>query len=413
MPTSKDLSLYVVKFGGATIADSYKIKRASSLLKKLVERGRKVIVVVSAMGKTTDELIKLASSSSWGLPQREQLDEILSMGERLSSRVMASSLSSLGVKTFLMDPMRDDWPIITDDAFGDANPKMDVCQERIRKSVEPLLEKGYVLIFPGFVGKTEDGRITTLGRGGSDTTAFLLASSLAANLVILVTSVEGIMTADPKVIKKARRLDRLTVAELALLADSGAKFIHRKSLKYLSGDVKVKVVSYLIEDLETSGGTIIEGEYPPLTVDVHHRTVTAVVIAGRISASLTDILAPLLALLRVHSLKLIGLLTDGLNITMYVSGELPKSFLEELHSLYVESGNALGISVRSGLSSIIIKGSGLSERPGLLSQVSAPLKTHGINIHGVITLGSNFILFLERKHLDTALNLVGGALSSG
>ena len=210
------------------------------------------------MGKTTDTLFHAAKNSSNGRLLKKDLDEILAMGERTSIRIIAAALKAQGVNSWYVDPHDSEWPIITDDSFSDANPILDTCYDRAKQNVLPIVEDGVIPVIAGFVGKTKDNRVTTLGRGGSDTTAFILAKALEADELILVTDAEGIMSADPKVIDNPKCLPEIDVSTLVGLADSGTKFIHRKALRYKETSVKVRVIKHSHGDLNAEG-TLIKG----------------------------------------------------------------------------------------------------------------------------------------------------------
>src|SRR5665648_1030791 len=248
----------VVKFGGSSLADHERLLRAVMAVVNESKKGTKIAVVVSAMGKTTDVLMTTAKNTSNGQLAKHDLDDILSMGERTSIRVFAAALRNNGVAACYFDPMDCNWPIITDEAFQNANPLLRDCAENIQKYILPLIEKGTVPVIPGFLGKTRDGKITTLGRGGSDTTAFLLAEGLNADQVVLVTDADGIMSGDPKVLGTPNLLSEINVNTLVGLADSGAKFIHRKALKYKPKNIDVKVMNSVHGDLNKEG-TLIKG----------------------------------------------------------------------------------------------------------------------------------------------------------
>src|SRR3989339_355231 len=162
----------VVKFGGSSLADHERLSKAVASVVNEAKRGTKIAVVVSAMGKTTDVLMSTAKNTSNGKLQKHELDDILSMGERTSVRIFSAALRNSGVDACYFDPMDSKWPIITDDSFQNANPIVKECEKNIKECILPLVEKGTIPVIAGFVGKTKDGKITTLGRGGSDTTAF-------------------------------------------------------------------------------------------------------------------------------------------------------------------------------------------------------------------------------------------------
>ena len=176
----------VVKFGGSSLANHERILRAVTAVAEEAKKGVQMAVIVSAMGKTTDTLLNAAKNTSNGNLENHDLDEILAMGERTSIRIIAAALRAKGVDTRHVDPLDAEWPIITDDVFSDANPMLDVCYAKTKQTILPLVEKGIVPVIAGFVGKTLDNKVTTLGRGGSDTTAFILAKALLNTTTYLV-----------------------------------------------------------------------------------------------------------------------------------------------------------------------------------------------------------------------------------
>lgn len=188
----------MVKYGGGSLANHECILKAVTAVAREANKGTQIVVTVSAMGKTTDQLFQAAKNASNGKVEKGELDEILAMGERTSIRIFAVALKAQGIQSRYLDPLDPDWPIITDDVFSDANPILDKCEERIQQYVLPLVERGVVPVIAGFLGRTPNERITTLGRGGSDTTAFILAKALRADEVILVTDAEGIMSLIPR-----------------------------------------------------------------------------------------------------------------------------------------------------------------------------------------------------------------------
>src|SRR3989339_1677440 len=183
----------VVKFGGSSLSDHERLLKAVMAVVNEAKRGTKIAVVVSAMGKTTDVLMTTAKNTSNGKLAKHELDDILSMGERTSVRIFATALRNNGVDACYFDPMDSKWPIITDDSFQNANPIVKECEKNIKECILPLVEKGTIPVIAGFIGKTRDGKITTLGRGGSDTTACLVGSALKAEKVILWKDVPGVL----------------------------------------------------------------------------------------------------------------------------------------------------------------------------------------------------------------------------
>ena len=156
----------VVKFGGSSLSDHERLLKAVVSVVNEAKKGTKIAVVVSAMGKTTDVLMTTAKNTSNGKLEKHDLDDILSMGERTSVRIFAAALKNNGVDACYFDPMDSRWPIITDNSFQNANPMLKECEKNIKEFVLPLVEKGTIPVIAGFLGKTKDGKITTLGRGG-------------------------------------------------------------------------------------------------------------------------------------------------------------------------------------------------------------------------------------------------------
>jgi aspartate kinase len=271
----------VAKFGGSSLANGTDILRGVRSVINEKRRGTQIAVVVSAMGKTTDRLISIAEKACGREVSPNELDDIVAMGERTTARIFTAALRSKGERSICLDPSDADWPIITDDSFNNAKPILLMCERRIKEKIQPMLEKGITVVIPGFVGRTEEELITTMGRGGSDITAMILARGLSADQVTLVTDVDGIMSADPKIIKNPKRLDNMEIDTLVGLADSGSKFVHKKALRYKSPTIDVKVINNAAGDLRAEGTTIL-GSFPEtIAVESHPDVSMAVTIVGK------------------------------------------------------------------------------------------------------------------------------------
>ena len=219
------MALVVQKYGGSSVADAACVKRVAQRIVDTKKNGYDVVVVVSAMGDTTDELIELAEQVSPHPPARE-LDMLLTAGERISMAVLAMAIADLGVQARSFTGSQAG--VITDAAHGKARI-IDVTPGRIRNA----LEQGAVAIVAGFQGVSQDTKdITTLGRGGSDTTAVALAAALDAEVCEIYTDVDGVFSADPRIVAAARRLDRITYEEMLEMAASGAKVLHLRCVEY-------------------------------------------------------------------------------------------------------------------------------------------------------------------------------------
>ncbi len=411
---SKQLGCFkriVVKYGGSSLADPERLSKAVAAVSKEVEKGTQIIVVVSAMGRTTDLLLDTTKNAANGKVDKRELDDILAMGERTSIRIFATALRAQGVHSRFFDPLEPEWPIITDDAFSNANPDLEQCEERIRKHVIPLVEKGIIPVIAGFVGRTIDGKITTLGRGGSDTTAFILAKAMTADQVILVTDSDGIMSADPKIVASPKRLPEVDVNTLGGLADSGTKFIHRKALKYKAESTNVKVINHSHGDLSEEG-TLITGS---LSTELDAAVASpfpaaSITVLGLRLSEKPQIIQELTDSVKTHS-SMLGLSMDHNSTILYVSeeGNLD-SLCERIHKLILENMESIAMSVRKNLAFIKISGVGLEETPGIVGKISDTLRQNEINIFGILTITSSILLFVDWNQKEKGLNLIKKSL---
>jgi aspartate kinase len=413
MEKSKSPHNIVVKFGGSSLADHERLLKAVTAVVNEARKGIRIAVVVSAMGKTTDQLMTTARSTSNGKLQKHELDDILSMGERTSVRIFAAALRNNGAESRYFDPLDDDWPIITDAAFSNANPLLAECRERIRENVLPVVEKGVIPVIAGFVGRTLDGRVTTLGRGGSDTTAFILAEALGADEVVLVTDADGIMSGDPKIVASPRRLSEIDVNTLVGLADSGAKFIHAKALKYKPANVNVRVINHAHGDL-TKEGTIITGVLATeLGVNIAYPSpVAEITVLGRHISENPLVVREMVEKARERA-TMLGMSMNTNSAILYVSEEEDiDALLDEAHETILNHPETLALAVKKGLAFLKVSGVGLEETHGIIGKISETLRTNEINISGILTITSSILLFVDWNERERALSLIRNSLRS-
>ncbi len=403
----------VVKFGGSSLADHERLLRAVMAVVNESKKGTKIAVVVSAMGKTTDVLMTTAKNTSNGQLAKHDLDDILSMGERTSIRVFAAALRNNGVDACYFDPMDCKWPIITDEAFQNANPLLQDCAENIQKCILPLIEKGIVPVIPGFLGKTRDGKITTLGRGGSDTTAFLLAEGLNADQVVLVTDADGIMSGDPKVVDTPRLLSEINVNTLVGLADSGAKFIHSKALKYKPKHIDVKVMNSAYGDLTKEGTLIKGGLATELDAEIAYpKSVAEITVIGDGLSANPQIITQMVEKVQENSM-LLGMSMNTNSIILYVPQEnMIDNLFNQIHKITINNKETIAMAVKKDLVFIKTSGVGLEETQGIISRISQDLRVNGTNISGILTITSSILLFLDWNEKEKALKLIKNALKS-
>jgi len=397
----------VVKFGGSSLADESRISRAAKAVAKEAVKGTKVVVVVSAMGKTTDLLMDTAKHACEDAISGDELDDILSMGERTSARIFSAALRANKVKCRYIDPADADWPIVTDGSFTNAKPILPLCEKLVKEHVSPSLEKGMVVVIPGFVGKNEDGMTTTMGRGSSDITALVVAQALSADQAILITDVDGIMTADPKIVKNPQRLKAIHVNTLIGLTDSGTKFIHKKALKYKDPSIEVKVINQAWGDLSSDGTTIHGALSNNIMVETAYPSpAMAVTIVGEAISESPQILQDVFQEIKKAEASILGVSINHNSLILYLPEKSAKELLEALHSIVVNHKETLALAVRKNLAFIRIKGVGLEETPGIISRLAESLYSEGINIFGIFTITSSVSVFVDLKDKNKALRLM-------
>ena len=220
------MSLIVQKFGGSSVADAEGVKRVARRIVDTQKAGNDVVVVVSAMGDTTDELLDLAAEVTSNVTPSRELDMLLTAGERISTAILSMAINDLGAKAQSFTGSQAG--MITDGVHGSAR-LVEVNPDRIRESIEA----GNIAIVAGFQGMNrQSGDITTLGRGGSDTTAVALAAALNADVCEIYSDVDGVFTADPRIVPTAHKLDTVTSEEMLEMAANGAKILHLRSVEY-------------------------------------------------------------------------------------------------------------------------------------------------------------------------------------
>src|SRR6187399_2792113 len=243
------MALIVQKYGGTSVGNTDRIKNVARRVAEYRKRGDQVVVVVSAMSGVTDGLIKLAKDIA-PLPSEREMDMLLATGEQQTIALTAIALHSIGIPAVSMTGAQAG--IVTDVVHTKAK-----IHNITPKRVHELLDKGNVVIVAGFQGETMDGQITTLGRGGSDLTAIALAAALKADLCQIYTDVDGVYTADPRIVPKARKLPEISYDEMLELASLGAKVMQSRSVEFAK---KFGVIFEVRSSLNDNPGTIVKEE---------------------------------------------------------------------------------------------------------------------------------------------------------
>jgi aspartate kinase len=394
-------NIKVVKFGGSCLSNPENILLAAKKVLEEVIHGVKVIVVVSALAGVTDQLLNFANKSASGNMAGEDLDEILSTGERTAARIMTSALKSLGVKSVEVDPKSPIWPIFTDSNFGNANVKLRETKEAVEERIMPLINEGKVPVIGGFIGLSPEGKITTLGRGGSDLTAVVLGNCVDAGEVVFVKDVEGVLSADPKRVSAPRKIDSLDVDEAYSLLSAGAKIIQPRALTYKKGSTVLRVVGF--DSPSLTGGTVITGELKTgLKVELFPSPLSMMTLITQ-NGSLENISRILSEVSAVKG-EVLGLTVSSTSILLYVHN--PSNLFQRLHEMIKREGIAKAIHCIDSLAMIVVSGYGLEIMPGVMDAVVSPLSKENVNLYGAFTISSSIRIFVPWDEGEKALSLV-------
>jgi aspartate kinase len=381
------MGLIVQKFGGSSVADAEGMKRVANRIVATKKAGHQVVVVVSAMGDTTDELIDLANQVS-PLPNGRELDMLLTAGERISMALLAMAIANLGHEARSFTGSQAG--IITTSAHGRARV-IDVTPGRIQEA----LKEGAIAIVAGFQGVSQDTNdITTLGRGGSDTTAVALAAALEADVCEIYTDVDGIFSADPRVVPTARKLNTVTYEEMLELAASGAKVLHLRCVEYARRfDLPIHVRSsfsnkegtWVVKD-HPEGGEMEQAIIAGIAHDKSEAKITIVGVpdrtgvAARIFQSIADADINVDMIVQNVSAAATGL-TD-------ISFTLPKTEGANATAVLNKIQGEIGfqsIQYDDQIGKLSLIGAGMRSHPGVTATFFACLSEAGVNIEMIST----------------------------
>jgi aspartate kinase len=400
------VSLIVQKFGGSSVADAESIKRVAKRIVETKKAGHDVVVVVSAMGDTTDDLLDLAEQVV-PVPSGRELDMLLTAGERISMALLAMAIKGLGVEARSYTGSQAG--LMTDARHGSARI-VDVAPKRVRDA----LESGAVAIVAGFQGINAHGDITTLGRGGSDTTAVALAAALDAEVCEIYTDVDGVFTADPRVVPSARKIDRVTSEEMLELAAAGAKVLYIRAVEYAR---RHGVTLHVRSSFNNHQGTLVvnpkEGEIVEeaiitgVAADTSEAKITVVGVpdvpgkAARIFTIVADTDANIDMIVQNVSAALTGL-TD-------ISFTVPKSDAHKVLTALTAHQSEVGFdSVQHDdqIGKLAVVGAGMRTNAGVSARLFTSLSDAGINIEMISTSEIRISVVTRADQLDDAVRVV-------
>lgn len=403
----------VVKFGGTSIKNGKLVRKAARSIKKEMEKNNtQIAVVVSAMGGTTNTLIEAAKEGTKGEITDRELDSIMAMGEKVSAKVFASTLRSLGVDSTPITTEDSEWPIITDDKAGNATPNLEKTEEKTKEKIVPLMEKGTVPVICGFIGKNENGNVTTIGRGGSDITAFLTAKCIGATDVVLVTDAEGVMSADPRIIKNTEILERISAEELCDLARYGSRIVHHNALRYKDPNINAKVIHFRHGNL-TAEGTIIEASIPSTSkanAELYSESLSMLTVVGESMQTTPGILADAVEPLSSSNINIFGISIGPRSFSVYVTENQSEDALNIIHETIRNSEVMKSTTIEDGIAMILTESEKFIDTPGIISELSDPLAENGINVVEIYSSQASITFFVSWKDRNKALELLKGSI---
>lgn len=394
--------IIVQKFGGTSVADTDKIKNVAATVIKEKRNGNDVVVVVSAMGHTTDYLVKMAKDLC-PVPSGREMDMLLSTGEGVSIALLAMAVQAAGYDAISFNAMQIG--IMTENVHSKARI-IDIKTEKLKKN----LAEGKIIVVAGFQGVTEDGEITTLGRGGSDTSAVALAAALNAERCDIYTDVEGVYTTDPRIVPTASRLDEISYEEMLELAHAGANVLHPRSVETAKQfNVPLRVRSSFKTD---NTGTLILGVdkmeiYKPVTGVAADLSQARIVVcdvpdipgqAARIFGKLAEENISVDMIIQSYARKV----SHTNDIAFTIDAADTDKTMATLNSLKKEL-NCGEIQLNNEIAKVSIVGAGMIDRPGIASAMFETLAEQGINIKMISTSEIKISCLVEKEDAKKAV----------
>jgi aspartate kinase len=397
------VALIVQKYGGTSVADPDRIKAVADHVAFTRQHGNDVVVVVSAMGKSTDNLVALANQVSGVHPGRE-MDMLLSAGERISMALVSMALAGLGIESVSFTGSQVG--IITDTSHTKAKI-VEIRGDRVRSA----LSEGKVVVVAGFQGVSTDQEITTLGRGGSDTTAVALAAALNADVCEIYTDVTGIFSADPRIVPQARKLARLQFDEMLEMAGAGSKVLALRSVEFARNH---NVPIHLRSSFTWEHGTWVSAEKSQgdssmeepiisgVVQDANDSKVTIVGVPDKpgISAALFENLAN--ANINVDMIVQ-NTSKDGLTDISFTMPKADMKVAEDIVSRVATDIGAQGVTHNSAIAKVSLVGAGMKTSPGIAAKMFRVLADKNINIHMISTSTIRVSVVVALSDMESAV----------
>jgi aspartate kinase len=406
------MGIVVQKYGGSSVADATGVKRVAQRIVAAKKDGHEVVVVVSAMGDTTDELFDLAHEVS-PLPPGRELDMLLTAGERISMALLAMAIGNLGHEARSFTGSQAG--VITDSSHGKAKI-IDVTPGRIERA----LEEGAIAIVAGFQGVSQDSKdITTLGRGGSDTTAVALAAALHAEVCEIYSDVDGIFTADPRIVPTARRIDSISYEEMLEMAASGAKILHLRCVEYAR---RHSIPIHVRSSFSALTGTWVDDkpgrsdmEQPIISGVAHDRSEAKITVVGvpdrageaaRIFETLADAQINIDMIVQNVSVRATG----RSDISFTLPREDGQTAMTALARLRDEVGYEQ-VLYDDSIGKVSLVGAGMRTHPGVSATFFSAMAAAGVNIEMISTSEIRISVVVEEAMVDAAVASAHAAFS--
>jgi aspartate kinase len=397
--------LVVQKYGGTSVGDLERIRNVAENVAAYKREGHRLVVVVSAMAGETDRLLGLAQRIT-PMPDERELDVLLATGEQVTSALLALTLRSMGLEAISL--LADQVRIITDSAFGKARI-IELEKERITSE----LMRGRIVVVPGFQGVDRGGNITTLGRGGSDTTAVALAAALRADLCEIYTDVDGVYTTDPNICERARRLERISYDEMLEMASLGAKVLQTRSVELAK---KFEVPILVRSSFKEGKGTMVckeEKQMEDVLVSgvTYNKGEAKITLSGvpDVPGAAAKIFAPLAEVNVVVDMIVQNVSHKGrTDLTFTTAKADARKALEIIKGVAEELGIE-EVTIDEDIAKVSIVGVGMRSHSGVAAKMFSALAREGINIELISTSEIKISCVIESKYAELAVRALHSA----
>lgn len=399
-----DYVLIVQKFGGSSVANTERIFNVAQRIAETYKEGNEVVVVLSAQGDTTDDLIAKAKEIS-SKPTKREMDMLLSTGEQQSVALMAMALSELGLPAISLNAYQVG--MMTISAYMNARLKK-IKPDRIRRE----LDRKNIVLVTGFQGMNRFDDITTLGRGGSDTTAVAIAAALHADKCEIYTDVEGVYTADPRIVKSARKMDEITYDEMLELASLGARVLHNRSVELAK---KYNVELVVRSSLSRAEGTVVKEvckmERMLISGVAGDDEIARVSLIGieDTPGKAFDIFATLAKKGINVDIILQSIGRDGMKDISFTVAETALADVKEIVATHMDRWGLTDVDYNENLAKVSVVGAGMVANAGVASKMFEAMYDSNINIHMISTSEIKISILIDKKDMHKAMNAIHDA----